>query len=115
MARADLTTLTARRDDRELKFAQKCLTSDRFSKCLTLKEETATGNSREYLEQFARSRSTQNNLTLLNKGMRSKAKQKTYKDRSKRDPYTSASTLLPWGTWRTKWSWKTGISEEIAD
>ena len=54
MEKADLTTLRARREDREIRFAEKCVTSPRFSKWFPLRGETNTRNSGGYLEKFAR-------------------------------------------------------------
>ena len=54
MTKADLTTLRARREDREIKFAQRCLASRRFSKWFPSREETSTRGSGGYLEKFAR-------------------------------------------------------------
>ena len=54
MIRADLTTLRARREDRELNFARKCASLARFVKWFPL---GAPGNTRgppTYVEQFAR-------------------------------------------------------------
>ena len=54
MIRADLTTLRARREDRELRFTQKCGASDRFAKWFTTKAPGRTRGSLTYVEQFAR-------------------------------------------------------------
>ena len=54
MAKADLTTLRRRREDRELQFALQCTTSPRFSKWFPLRRETSTRMSGGYVEKFAR-------------------------------------------------------------
>ena len=55
MERADLTTLRARRDERELKFAQKCASSERFKGWFPLHEEERTTRwPMKYREVFAR-------------------------------------------------------------
>ena len=54
MIRADLTTLRARREDRELRFAQKCAASDRFAKWFPTKAPGRTRGSLTYVKQFAR-------------------------------------------------------------
>ena len=54
MAKADLTTLRSRREAREIRFAEKCLESERFSKWFPIRGETNTRGSGSYLEKFAR-------------------------------------------------------------
>ena len=54
MEKANLTTLRARREDREIKFAQKSAASTRFSKWFPLRPETSARVGNVYLEKFAR-------------------------------------------------------------
>ena len=54
MVRADLVTLRARRDDRELRFAMKCAESKRFSKWFPKKQAGITRGTGPYVEEFAR-------------------------------------------------------------
>ena len=54
MEKADLTTLRARREDRELRFAIKCASSTRFGKWFPTRAPTATRGMGKYLEEFAR-------------------------------------------------------------
>lgn len=54
MVKADLTTLRARREERELKFARKCASSARFAKWFPLGAQGRTRGPPTYVEQFAR-------------------------------------------------------------
>lgn len=54
MQKADLTTLRARREARELSFALRCAESPRFSKWFPRKPESAIRSSGRYEEKFAR-------------------------------------------------------------
>ena len=54
MARADLTTLRARREERELRFARRCADSARFSKWFPKKDAGITRGTGPYVEEFAR-------------------------------------------------------------
>ena len=54
MIKADITTLRARRDDRELKFARNCADSVTFSKWFPKKPPGITRGTGPYLEEFAR-------------------------------------------------------------
>ena len=55
MEKASLTTLRARREARELAFANKCLTSDRFSRWFPRRQEVRnTRLTDQFVEEFAR-------------------------------------------------------------
>ena len=54
MVRADLTTLRARRDERELRFARKWADSECFSKWFPRKQAGITSGTGPYVEEFAR-------------------------------------------------------------
>ena len=54
MERSELSTLRARRDERELRFAQKCAASTRFAGWFPLKPPGITRGSGPYVEEYAR-------------------------------------------------------------
>ena len=54
MTRAELTTLRVRREERELRFARKCVTSPRFGKWFPMRDPGRTRGPATYQERFAR-------------------------------------------------------------